>query len=142
MLPLQREAQRHLGLGILPGQQITHGRVRIVDLALNHAAKLPFLSPIYLDSIFGTICGGLFPKMYGGQICKLRKVFRLKKSRFHQGIAKKKAENISNGLCRPTGCYLLQTCHVWMDLRLFVGRVGHLLQKVGTKHFAMLHQGI
>ena len=39
--------------------------LRVVDLALNQAAK-PWVSPIFIS--IGTICGGLFPKMYRGQI--------------------------------------------------------------------------
>ncbi len=46
----------------------------VVDLALNQAAK-PW-KPIF--GSVGTICGGLFPKMYGGQICNLG-VERIKK---------------------------------------------------------------
>ena len=55
---------------------------RDVDLALNQAAK-----PWKLTNIrsIGTICGGLFPKMYGGQISN-RVPWNLELKRFHVGF--------------------------------------------------------
>ena len=46
-------------------------RNRVVDLALNQAAKPWWNTTIEIR--LGTICGGLFPKMYRGQICNLAK---------------------------------------------------------------------
>ena len=50
----------------LPGPQ-KERIYRVVDLALNQSQTV--VSPIFRS--IGTICGGLFPKMYRGQICNL-----------------------------------------------------------------------
>ena len=39
------------------------------ELALNQVARAPGVTNIYIDPAIGTKCGGLFPKMFGGQIC-------------------------------------------------------------------------
>jgi len=60
--------------GNIVKQETDSSVTRVVNLALKHSRQT--LVPPMFESI-GTICGGLFPKMYRGHICNLELFFFL-----------------------------------------------------------------